>query len=438
MHRAGDQHPEHASRRAGRGRRPAAGRGRSGWWAYRRIGGILRSGAGTGAPASCGTHGRGDGSARRAPVGGARPDWHRVPVTAGGTAVPRLRPRRAPTGPPTTRWSPRHPGDPPPGPGVATMRVGVAREVKNREYRVALTPAGVTELVARRARRCSWSTARARARRSRTPTSPPPGRRIVPTADDVWADADLLLKVKEPVAEEYAPPARRPDAVHLPAPGRVPGVHRRAARRGHHRHRLRDGADRRRRAAAARPDVRGRRADGPAGRRAHPRAGAGRPRRAARRGVRRARGEGRRHRRRGVRDERRRRSRWACRREVTVLDRDIDKLRAADRIYQGHLQTVASNAYEVERAVLDADLVIGAVLVPGAKAPDAGQQRAGVADEAGLGARRHRRRPGRLLRGHPAHHPRRPDLPACTTRSSTAWRTCPARCRTPRPTRSPT
>ena len=55
--------------------------------------------------------------------------------------------------------------------------------------------------------------------------------------------------------------------------------------------------------------------------------------------------------------------------EVIVLDRDIDKLRAADRIYQGHMQTVASNAYEVERAVLDADLVIGAVLVAGAKAP---------------------------------------------------------------------
>jgi alanine dehydrogenase len=55
--------------------------------------------------------------------------------------------------------------------------------------------------------------------------------------------------------------------------------------------------------------------------------------------------------------------------EVIVLDRDVDKLRAADRIYQGHLQTVTSNSYEVERAVLDADLVIGAVLVPGAKAP---------------------------------------------------------------------
>jgi alanine dehydrogenase len=55
--------------------------------------------------------------------------------------------------------------------------------------------------------------------------------------------------------------------------------------------------------------------------------------------------------------------------EVLLLDRNIDKLRAADRIYQGHLQTIASNAYEIEQAVLDADLVIGAVLVPGAKAP---------------------------------------------------------------------
>jgi alanine dehydrogenase len=55
--------------------------------------------------------------------------------------------------------------------------------------------------------------------------------------------------------------------------------------------------------------------------------------------------------------------------EVLLLDRNIDKLRAADRIYQGHLQTVASNAYEIERACLDADMVIGAVLVAGAKAP---------------------------------------------------------------------
>jgi alanine dehydrogenase len=55
--------------------------------------------------------------------------------------------------------------------------------------------------------------------------------------------------------------------------------------------------------------------------------------------------------------------------EVLLLDKNIARLREADRIYQGHCQTIASNTYEIERAVLDADLVIGAVLVPGAKAP---------------------------------------------------------------------
>jgi alanine dehydrogenase len=55
--------------------------------------------------------------------------------------------------------------------------------------------------------------------------------------------------------------------------------------------------------------------------------------------------------------------------EVLLLDLNIERLRQADRIYQGHLQTIASNRYEVERACVDADLVIGAVLVAGAKAP---------------------------------------------------------------------
>jgi alanine dehydrogenase len=55
--------------------------------------------------------------------------------------------------------------------------------------------------------------------------------------------------------------------------------------------------------------------------------------------------------------------------EVLLVDKNVGRLRSADAIYQGHCQTVASNAYEIERAVIDADLVIGAVLVPGAKAP---------------------------------------------------------------------
>jgi alanine dehydrogenase len=55
--------------------------------------------------------------------------------------------------------------------------------------------------------------------------------------------------------------------------------------------------------------------------------------------------------------------------EVLLLDKNIARLRQADAIYQGHLQTIAANSFEIERAILDADLVIGAVLVPGAKAP---------------------------------------------------------------------
>ena len=54
---------------------------------------------------------------------------------------------------------------------------------------------------------------------------------------------------------------------------------------------------------------------------------------------------------------------------VQLLDLNVDKLRSADQIYRGHLATVSSNSLEVEQAVTQADLVIGAVLVPGAKAP---------------------------------------------------------------------
>src|SRR5229473_6795966 len=45
--------------------------------------------------------------------------------------------------------------------------------------------------------------------------------------------------------------------------------------------------------------------------------------------------------------------------EVLLIDKNVGRLRSADAIYQGHCQTVASNAYEIDRAVIDADLVIG-------------------------------------------------------------------------------
>jgi alanine dehydrogenase len=55
--------------------------------------------------------------------------------------------------------------------------------------------------------------------------------------------------------------------------------------------------------------------------------------------------------------------------EVTVLDTNLNRLRELDALYAGRLKTIASNAFEIERAVLEADLVIGSVLIPGAKAP---------------------------------------------------------------------
>ena len=55
--------------------------------------------------------------------------------------------------------------------------------------------------------------------------------------------------------------------------------------------------------------------------------------------------------------------------EVTILDRDLDRLRAVDAIHMGRIQTVMSNRTTVEEAVAAADVVIGAVLIPGALAP---------------------------------------------------------------------
>ncbi len=54
---------------------------------------------------------------------------------------------------------------------------------------------------------------------------------------------------------------------------------------------------------------------------------------------------------------------------VTVLDKNVDRLRQLDLVYGNRISTVFSNVQSVEEAVLAADLVIGGVLVPGAAAP---------------------------------------------------------------------
>ena len=55
--------------------------------------------------------------------------------------------------------------------------------------------------------------------------------------------------------------------------------------------------------------------------------------------------------------------------DVVVLDTNLQRLRELDALYAGRVRTIASNSFEIERACLAADMVIGSVLVPGAKAP---------------------------------------------------------------------
>jgi alanine dehydrogenase len=247
------------------------------------------------------------------------------------------------------------------------MKVGVPREVKNHEYRVAITPAGVHELV-RHGHEVVIEAGAGVGSSIPDEDFTAAGAKMLPTADDVWQTADLVLKVKEPVAEEYHRMRRdqvlftylhlaasRPctdallssgitsiayETVQLPdrslpllAPmSEVAG--RMAPQVGAH-HLQRDGGGRGvlmggvSGVYAAKVVVLG---AGVSGMNAAAIA-------------------------------------LGMQAEVLLLDLNVARLRSADAIYQGHLQTVTSNTYEIERAVIDADLVIGAVLVPGARAP---------------------------------------------------------------------
>jgi alanine dehydrogenase len=247
------------------------------------------------------------------------------------------------------------------------MKVGVPKEVKNHEYRVAITPAGAHELVRDGHEVLLERDAGAG---SAIPDADfvAAGATILPTADDVWQAGDLILKVKEPVAEEY----------HRMRKGQVlfTYLHLAASREcteallaagvtaiAYETVQLPDGSLP---LLAPMSEVAGRMA---------PQVGAHHLQRdgggrgvlmggvsgvyAAKVVVLGA----------GVSGMNAAAIAVGMQAEVLLVDRNITRLRQADAIYQGHCQTVASNAYEIERAVIDADLIIGAVLVPGAKAP---------------------------------------------------------------------
>jgi len=251
--------------------------------------------------------------------------------------------------------------------GLAVMKVGVPKELKNHEYRVAITPAGVHELV--RAGHQVFIEESAGVG-SAIPDADfvAAGASTVPGADDVWSTCELVLKVKEPVPEEYhrmrkgqvlftylhlAASRQATDALlgsgitsiayetvqasdgSLPLLAPMSEVAGRMAPQVGAHHLQRDGGGRGvlmggvSGVYAAKVVVLG---AGVSGMNAAAIA-------------------------------------LGMQAEVLLVDKNMARLRAADAIYQGHLQTVASNTYEIERAAIDADLVIGAVLVPGAKAP---------------------------------------------------------------------
>jgi len=82
------------------------------------------------------------------------------------------------------------------------VRIGVPKEVKNHEYRVAITPIGVHELVAHGHEVCVEKDAGVGSQVDDADYVAA-GATILDSADDVWGQAEMVLKVKEPVAEEY-------------------------------------------------------------------------------------------------------------------------------------------------------------------------------------------------------------------------------------------
>jgi alanine dehydrogenase len=247
------------------------------------------------------------------------------------------------------------------------MKVGIPREIKNNEFRVAITPAGVHELVVHGHEvfvEAEAGTGSSILDEDYTAA----GATILGSADEVWGTGDLILKVKEPVEPEYHRMREGQTLftyLHLAADKRLTEelVARKVTAIAYETVELPDHSLP---LLAPMSEVAGRLA---------PQVGANTLMRAnggrglllgGVSGVYAAKvvviGA-------GVSGMNAAAIALGMQAEVLLLDRDIAKLRHADAIYQGHCQTVASNTYEIERAISDADLVIGAVLVPGAKAP---------------------------------------------------------------------
>jgi alanine dehydrogenase len=247
------------------------------------------------------------------------------------------------------------------------MRIGIPRELKDHEYRVAITPVGVRELthaghavlIERGAGAGSAIPDRDFERAGAT---------ILPSADEVWGHADLLLKVKEPIPQEFG--HLRKDQVlftylHLAASAEVTAalVGAGATAVAYETVELPDG---RLPLLAPMSEVAGRmapqvgahlleREQGGRGVLMGGVSGVGAAKVVVLGG--------------GMAGQN---ATWIAagmEAEVTLLDTNIDKLRYVDSIHKGRVVTLMSNRATIEDLVLSADMVIGAVLIPGARAP---------------------------------------------------------------------
>jgi alanine dehydrogenase len=247
------------------------------------------------------------------------------------------------------------------------LTVGVPREIKPEEHRVAITPDGVRELL--HAGATVLIEAGAGADSSITDDEyRRAGAEIVPTAAEVWERAGLVCKVKEPLASEFA--HFRPGLVlftylHLAAYPRVAEalVDGGVTAVAYETVQVEDGSLP---LLAPMSEVAGRmsvqvgahfleRHNGGRGVLLGGAPGV-RPARVAVLGAGNVGWN----------------AAWMAaglEAEVHLLDKNIDRLRHVDQIQMGRITTLASNRGAVERAVADADLVIGAVLVPGGRAP---------------------------------------------------------------------
>jgi alanine dehydrogenase len=245
--------------------------------------------------------------------------------------------------------------------------VGIPKEVKDSEYRVAATPEGVAELVAAGHRVVVERTA---GEGSALPDAQftAAGADIVPDADAVFAQADMIVKVKEPQPQEFERFRRGQllfTYLHLAADEALTRflAEREVAAVAYETVQTPDG---RLPLLAPMSEIAGRMAphagasnlERPKGGRGVLMGGAAgvAPARVLVLGA-------------GMAGTN---AAWIAagmEAEVAIVDKNVERLRFVDQIQRGRIQTVASSGLAIERLVLEADLVVGAVLVPGAKAP---------------------------------------------------------------------